>query len=113
MHELSIASSIFDTVMSEATERKLQSVSAIGLRIGALTAIVPDALIFGFESLSKDTLLEKTELRIRSISVKGTCNSCQKDFEVHEFVFVCPACYSVDIATYQGDELDIEYIEVE
>lgn len=52
MDELSIASSIHETVMLKVTKRNLQSVSVIGLRIGVLTDIVPDALIFGFESLS-------------------------------------------------------------
>ena len=113
MHELAIASSIHDTVMLEVAKRNLEIVAVIGLRIGALTDIVPDALIFGFESLSKDTLLEFTELKIKSIPIKGICNTCKKEFDVHEFIFVCPACYSVEINIFQGDELEIDFIEAE
>ena len=113
MHELSIASSIVDTVLAEVDKRSLKSVTLISLRVGVLTDIVPDSLQFGFEAMTKDTILEKTELQITSIPVVGKCKSCQKDFEVNEFIFVCPLCYAVDIEMQTGNELDIAFIEAE
>lgn len=113
MHELSIASSIVDTVLLEVEKRNLKNVSLISMRIGALTDIVPDSLQFGFEMMTKDTILENTELKIESIPVKGRCKNCHKDFEVVEFIFICSNCASVDLDIHQGNELEIAFIETD
>ena len=113
MHELSIASSIVDTVLLEVDKRNLKIVSLISMRIGALTDIVPDSLQFGFEMMTKDTILENTELKIESIPVKGRCNNCHNDFEVFEYIFICPNCASVDLDIHQGNELEIAFIETD
>ena len=113
MHELSIASSIVKTVQLEIEKRNLTSVTKIALHVGALTDIVPDSLSFGFEAITKNTNLENTELQIEIVPVKGVCKKCNHNFEVVEFVFVCPSCSSNDISMSQGNELDIAYIEAE
>ena len=113
MHELSIAQSILESVTKEVENRKLKNVTLIALKIGALTDIVPDSLEFGFDALKKDTVLNKTNLEIEIIPMKGTCLDCKNKFEVMEFVFVCPACSSSNIKTEHGTELDIAYIEVD
>ncbi len=113
MHELSIASSIVKTVLEEVKNRNLKTVTLVSMRIGALTDVVPDSLQFGFEAITKDTILAKTDLHIETISVKGCCNNCQHNFEVFEFVFICPNCESNDIKMSHGNELEIAYIEAE
>jgi len=112
MHELAIADSIVNTILEEAKKQNLGSVVAVGLRIGALTDIVPEALEFGFSAITDGTLLEGTKLKIESVPVKGMCNGCGKTFEVKRFCFVCPECNASDIKVDQGQELDIAYIEV-
>ncbi len=113
MHELSIASSIVNTVIQEVKTRNIKSVSKIGLKIGALTDIVPDSLQFGFAAITKNTELAQTKLLIEIIRVKGYCKKCQTNFEVMEFIFICPNCQSNDINMNQGNELEIAYIEAD
>jgi hydrogenase nickel incorporation protein HypA/HybF len=113
MHELAIAESIIKTVLDEAERRKLGYIKKIAVRVGALTDIVPDALRFGFEAASIDTPLQGTTLEINTIPVAGKCRNCGRGFEVEEHVFVCPDCESFDIEMTRGDELGIEYIEVD
>ncbi len=113
MHELSIASSIVKTVLQEIDTRDLKTVTKIGLRIGVLTDIVPDSLQFGFKAITKDSVLADTDLLIETIPVKGSCKECHSDFEVVEFVFICPSCSSNKIDMNQGNELEIAYIEAE
>ena len=112
MHELAIANSIVNTVLEEAKKHNSKSVLAVGLRIGALTDIVPDALEFGFTAITIGTLLEGSELKIEQVPVKGECESCGESFEVQGLCFVCPACGAADVTVIQGQELDIAYIEV-
>ncbi|PWB76169.1 hydrogenase maturation nickel metallochaperone HypA [candidate division GN15 bacterium] len=112
MHELGIAQNIVDTVLLEMQNRKLPAVSAIALRIGALTDVDPEALVFGFEILSKDTVLRQARLNVERIPVRGVCESCGAPFEVEGYVFVCPGCESRSIKLTSGTELDIAYLEV-
>ena len=113
MHELAIANSIVNTVLEEAKKQNFGSVVAVGLRIGALTDVVPEALEFSFSAITAGTLLEGTRLEIEDVPVKGACNGCGKTFEVERFCFVCPECSASDIKVERGQELDIAYIEVD
>lgn len=113
MHELGIAQSIVETVLAKMREDGYTSVSEIGLRIGVLTDIVPDALEFGFEASVRDTPLVQTRLLIERVPVKGRCRSCGNEFTVEQFQFICPRCDSREIEMTQGDELEIAYIEVQ
>jgi hydrogenase nickel incorporation protein HypA/HybF len=113
MHELAIAESIVNTVLKEAEKRAFPKVISVAVRIGALTDIVPDALQFGFETIIIDTPLAGAALKIESIPIKGKCRACQNEFEVDEYIFVCPGCFSGDIEVTRGQELEIAYIEID
>ncbi len=113
MHELSIASSIIETVTREIQEKKLDAVQAVGLRIGELSGILPDALEFGFDALKSDTPLAQAELVIEIVPVTAVCSACKHEFKVEEFVFICPQCQSSAVETYSGQELEIAWLETE
>lgn len=110
MHELSIATEIINIVEKEASRQNLTRVEEIGLKIGALTGVNPDALTFAFEASTGDTSLAGVVIKIEKIPVKGECRACGNAFEVQEFVFICPECGSSDLKINQGEELDIDYI---
>jgi hydrogenase nickel incorporation protein HypA/HybF len=113
MHELSIATSIVETVLQEIQRQNLPPVQTIAVRIGALSAVDPEALRFGFESIIPDTPLAETKLEIEFVPVQGNCRACGQDFKVEDFVFACPLCDSGQIEVTRGEELDIAYLEVE
>ena len=113
MHELSIATSIFDVLIAEMNQRHLKTVAKVGLRIGALTNVDPESLRFGFEAISAGTQLEGSELMIEKVPIKAHCRKCGSQFEATDFVFICPNCSSSDNEVIQGQELDIVYIEGE
>jgi hydrogenase nickel incorporation protein HypA/HybF len=57
MHELSIAMSINDAAEEEAEKRGGAPVTAIYLKIGALSGVVPDALLAAYELARENTAL--------------------------------------------------------
>ncbi len=113
MHELSIASSIIETVTGEMQQRGLKSLKRIGLRIGALANVDAEALRFGYDTLIADTTLAGSTLEIEAVPIKATCRKCGLSFEANDFIFVCPNCESSDNEVIQGQELDITFIEAE
>jgi len=54
MHELSIAMGILDAALDEAQRHTVQ-VSAVHLRLGALSAVVRDAALFSYEVTCQDS----------------------------------------------------------
>ncbi len=113
MHELSIATSIFDIVIAEMKSRGLTAVSQVGIRVGALTNVDPEALKFGFETIVDGTPLNGSTLEIENVPIKAHCRKCGSDFTADDFIFICPNCESGDNEVLQGQELDIVYIEGE
>lgn len=113
MHELGIAQSIIKTVEHETETRGLPPVAEIGLRIGALSGVLPDALAFGFEALVADTPLASCQLVIEHVPAQARCKVCSHQFEVDDFFFSCPACEAVQVSVIHGYELDISYLKVE
>lgn len=112
MHELSIAQSIYETVLREMEIRELAEVSTVGVRVGALSGVMADALQFSFEAIIIDSPLAGCKFTIEEIPVHGSCQSCGKAFVVKDFLFCCPICQSGQIEVTQGYELEIAYLEV-
>jgi hydrogenase nickel incorporation protein HypA/HybF len=113
VHELGIASSILETVQVEARKHGSARPSRVGLRIGELTAVDPEALRFAFEALTRDTDLEHLELDIETCPRRHRCCVCAAVFEVKNFEFACPRCGAARTECIGGDELELAYLEVE
>ncbi len=113
MHELSIANTILTTVLSEVERQNLPPVTAVGLRLGAMSDIVPDSLTFNFDVIKADTPLAGAELEIEVVPLHAACLACKHEFPVEDLVFACPACESGSIRVEQGQEIDITHLSVE
>jgi len=113
MHEFGIAQNIFDAVSKEIENREVSKVISIKLEIGKLTAIVPSALEFCFESLAEGTLMDGVELIFIDIPLKMKCKECGTIYEVEDYYCICPECSSIEYELISGDELIIKQIEVE
>ena len=113
MHELGIASSILDAVRKEAEKRPGVHVTKVGVRIGELSGVVPDALSFGFECLVKGTDLDPLALVIETVPRRQRCAPCDFTFEAPDGGLACPRCGRAETLFAGGDELDLAYLEVE
>jgi hydrogenase nickel incorporation protein HypA/HybF len=113
MHELSIANAILDAVRKERERLKGARVITVGVRIGELAGVDPEALSFGFEVLVKDTDLEPLALEIESSLRRHACLHCKHAFTVVDYRVDCPACGSTETRCIGGDELELAYLEVE
>ncbi len=113
MHELSIAMSIVDTALEEAQQRGVQ-VNAVHLRLGALSGVVKDALLFSYEMACQDTALQGSRLIVEDVPVVVFCPQCQERRTLASVQsFSCPECGSPTRDILQGKELEVFALEVE
>ena len=113
MHELSIANSILDAVRAEAARRPGARLVKVGVRVGELSGIQPDALSFSFEALVRGSNLEPLALEIEDCPRRQRCPECGREFQVHDFDITCPDCGEASTRCISGDELDLIYMEIE
>jgi len=113
VHELSIATSILDTVEAEAENRPGSKFLKLGLRVGELAALDKDALTFGWEVLTRDTNFEGLLLDIEFVPWRNRCPACAEEFRVRDYQTQCPKCGEAVTRCVGGEELDIAYIEME
>ena len=64
MHEAGLAQQVIDACAAELRAHGGRYATCVGLRIGALSAVDPDALRFCFDALKLDTPLHRASLRI-------------------------------------------------
>lgn len=114
MHELSITQEIVDTV--EEARRGAGAhliVTAVRLKIGRFTAVVPDYVRHYFEMLTENTPLAGAEVHIEILPVIARCRGCGRDFEPDGPIPECPDCDATAADIIQGRELLVDAIEVD
>lgn len=113
MHELSIAMSIVDAALEESARRGVQ-VTAVHLRLGALSGVVKDALLFSYDVACQDTPLQGSRLIVEDIPVVVFCPQCQDQRTLPSVqAFSCPECGAPTMDVRQGKELEVFALEVQ
>jgi len=113
MHEMSIAMSMIEIVREEMQKCGAETLRSVRLNIGQMSAVVPNALSFSFDVITKGTEMEGARLLMDIIPLRGYCSACEKEFEIKDYVFACPFCGTKKIETLSGRDLAIVEIEVE
>jgi hydrogenase nickel incorporation protein HypA/HybF len=110
MHELSVATAVLNTAIKHAGGRRVRLVS---LRVGRMRQVIPDSLSFYFEIVARDTACEGAELELMEIETELSCEGCGHGWSPEIPAFRCPACGSGEVAVTAGEELEVDYIEIE
>jgi hydrogenase nickel incorporation protein HypA/HybF len=112
MHELSIAQSIISIVQENLNQEQQHSVKCVKVKIGKLSNILVDSLVFGFEALTKETNLDGVVLEVENIPLTIRCKDCETLTSLDDYIFSCPACDSTAITLVSGTELMVSEIEL-
>lgn len=114
MHELSIATSIVESVTETAATYPNARVLEVRLRVGALASVVEDSLQFCWTIVTEGTPIAGSRLIVRTLPVVVHCAQCNADSELTGVQnFRCPRCGQIAADFRQGRELEIESIEIE
>jgi hydrogenase nickel incorporation protein HypA/HybF len=110
MHELSVASAVLNTAVKHADGRRVTNVC---VQTGALRQVVPESLRFYWEIVARDTECEGATLELQEIEAVLRCRGCARDWSPDLPLFRCPDCGGSDVEVAAGEELSVDYIEVE
>jgi len=114
MHELSLVSSIVDTVTEALLPYPGARVKEVRLRIGALAAVEEESLQFCFGMATEETPLAGSKLVVRKVPVVVHCTHCGQTKELPSLQsFRCPECGELTYEVLQGREMEIEDIEID
>jgi hydrogenase nickel incorporation protein HypA/HybF len=119
MHEMSIAQSLLGIVRQEMAAHGLTRVLAVHVRHGSMAAVVPQALAFAWEVLTRGTDLEEAALVLEEVPLSVRCSGCGLTFapekEAHRLVLIpCPRCgEDLGHEILAGKELLVDHIEAE
>lgn len=113
MHELSVALSIVDGVLEEAKQHGALRVAAVHLRLGPLSGVDEQALLFAYPMACEGTPLEGSQLVVQRTEVALYCPVCERECTpgaLHDLG--CPTCGSCNARLLRGTELEITAMEI-
>jgi hydrogenase nickel incorporation protein HypA/HybF len=113
MHELSIVMSIVELAEEEAERRGVQ-VTAVHLRLGALSGVVKEALLGSYEMACEESAIKGSKLIIEDAPVLISCPRCKEPKPISSIqLFCCAECGTPASEIVQGKEIEVTALEIE
>ena len=95
MHELSIAMSLLDIVKEEMAKHGKEKLVSISVKHGRLSNVVPEALDFAWDGVTRGTEYEGSKMELEEVPLKVACRVCKAEFlpdNDNIFFMPCPKC---------------------
>ncbi len=113
MHEMSLCEGVLQVLQSEAKAQNYSRVKTVWLEIGDLSSVEPEAMLFCFDAVTKNSLAEGAELIIVNVPGTAWCMKCSETVIIKNRFDECPQCGSYQLQVTAGDEMKIKELEVE
>jgi len=113
MHEMSLCESILKIVQDQAASQKFERVITVYLELGVLSHVTPEAMLFCFDIVTKDSLADGAKLEIHQAPGQAWCLGCEKNVKIEKWGQPCPECTNYNLQITAGDEMKVTELEVE
>lgn len=113
MHEMSLCEGVLQVLETEAAKQGFKKVKTVWLEIGELSSVEPQALLFSFDVVTKNSIADKAKLEIIYIAGTAWCMQCSEPVKVKKRFDECPQCGSCQLQITSGEEMKIKELEVE
>lgn len=85
---------------------------SVRVEVGEFSGVVPEALVFGFESVVAGSAMRDARLEAVPVPVGLRCTVCSAAFRVAKPPFACPRCGTSDVEVYGGTDVVVQSIEL-
>jgi hydrogenase nickel incorporation protein HypA/HybF len=114
MHELSIALSILKVAEEEMARQGGGKLTAIHLKVGPLSGVVPEALRGAFALARETSALSSADLLIEEVPVTVYCPRCAAERPAVSIQdFSCLTCGALTPEIVRGHELEVCALEID
>lgn len=114
MHEVGLLNQALELALEAAAQENARRILRIKLRVGALAGVVPEAMAFAFDVVSKGTPAEGGTFEWEEVPVLCRCRQGCPDFHPEDpAVFACPRCGTPSWDVLQGRELHLVEVDIE
>ena len=113
MHELSVVAGLFDILEEKARQAGAVRVTAVTIRVGRLSGVVPDLLESAFDAYKKGTIAAEAALEVETPPLRVRCRSCGAEASTDEPLFACPACGAPGLEILEGMDIFLQKLEIE
>jgi hydrogenase nickel incorporation protein HypA/HybF len=105
--------SMIEMAAEEAARRGGAQVNAVHLRLGPLSGVVKEALLFSYDVACEGTPLEGSRLVIEETPVVVYCPTCDEERTPATIQnFCCPVCETLTPQVLRGRELEVVALEI-
>lgn len=112
MHELSVAHHLIDHITRSIPAGDLRKITAVCVRIGAVSGVVKESLEFSFTALTADGPLHQARMVFEERPYIVHCHRCDMRTTNDLGLAICQSCGSAETTIESGTELDIVWLEV-
>ncbi len=113
MHELSVTEAILKIILDEMARYKAVKVGRVQIKMGELSAYVPECIEEYFSLLSEDTPAYGAKLEFIIEQAVLRCRTCNKEFKPEYHRLRCPFCKGMDADITSGKGFSVESLEIE
>ena len=112
MHEISLVRNVFNTLEAEFSKEELKELTAIHLKIGALSNVEPILMQNAFNAVTTaEEKFQQVQLHIQTIPIKIYCHHCKVHSLIQNYKFACASCGSPNNNVVEGTELLIHQVQ--
>jgi hydrogenase nickel incorporation protein HypA/HybF len=113
MHELPIAVALVEMACEKVVELGDVRVEALHLRLGPLSGVVREAIVFSFDLATEGTAIAGARLEIEDVPLTVLCPRCSEERRLPNVQHLrCPVCDEPTPRVVRGRELELAALEV-
>ncbi len=113
VHEITVALGLLEGVEMTAHAQGIEHVNVVHVRVGALSGVVRDALLFSWDVATADTVAAGSRLCIEEIPLVVFCERCEGERAPHPGSgLLCPQCGTPAPRIVHGREMQLVAMEV-
>ncbi len=113
MHEMSLCEGVLQVLETEAKNQGFKTVKTVWLEIGELSSVEPEAMLFSFDVVTRNSLADGAKLEIIRVPGTAWCMQCSESVIIKKRFDECPDCGSYQLQVTAGDEMKIKELEVD
>ena len=113
MHEMAITQSVLNIVLDAAKQAGAEKITAIRIKMGEYSDVVPVVMKEYFAVAAKGTAAEGAVLELERLPVTMRCRGCHWQGVVDKRRIRCGECGGTDLQLLTGREFYVESIEAQ